>query len=284
MALTEMKELKEQLKDLLEKGFVRPSVSPWGAPVLFVRKKDGSLRMCIDYQALYKVTIKNKYPLPRIDDLFDQLQGAMYFSKIDLRFRYHQLKIREPDKELNLRQRRWLELLNDNDIDILYHPWKANVVTDALRQKSIGSLVHLEAYQRSLAKEVHRLASLGILLTDSSEGGLIGKNRAESSLVVDVKEKQYNDPLLAQLKEGIHKHKTMAFSLGMVDGTLKYQEHLCIPNVDGLRERIMVEAHTSRYSVHPVSRKMYQDLKESYSWNDMKRNVADFVARCPNCQ
>ena len=84
MAPAELKELKEQLKDLLDKGFIRPSTSPWGAPVLFVRKKDGSLRMCIDYRQLNKVTIKNKYPLPRIDDLFDQLQGAKYFSKIDL--------------------------------------------------------------------------------------------------------------------------------------------------------------------------------------------------------
>ena len=73
MAPAELKELKEQLKDLLDKGFIRPSVSPWGAPVLFVRKKDGSLRMCIDYRQLNKVTIKNKYPLPRSDDLFDQL-------------------------------------------------------------------------------------------------------------------------------------------------------------------------------------------------------------------
>ena len=93
----ELKELKEQLKDLLDKGFIRPSVSPWGAPVLFVRKKDGSLRMCIDYRQLNKVTVKNKYPLPRIDDLFDQLQGASYFSKIDLRSGYHQLKVRECD-------------------------------------------------------------------------------------------------------------------------------------------------------------------------------------------
>ena len=89
MAPAELRELKEQLKDLLEKGFIRPSVSPWGAPVLFVRKKDGTLRMCIDYQQLNKVTIKNKYPLPRIDDLLDQFQGARYFSKIDLRSGYH---------------------------------------------------------------------------------------------------------------------------------------------------------------------------------------------------
>ncbi|PKI60687.1 hypothetical protein CRG98_018934 [Punica granatum] len=97
MAPSELKELKVQLQELLEKGFIRPSVSPWGAPVLFVKKKDGSLRLCIDYQQLNRVTLRNKYPLPRIDDLFDQLHGANVFSKIDLRSGYHQLKIKDSD-------------------------------------------------------------------------------------------------------------------------------------------------------------------------------------------
>ena len=97
LAPSEMKELMAQLQDLLEKGFIRPSISPWGAPILFVKKKDGSMRMCIDYRELNKLTVKNKYPLPRIDDLFDQLQGANWFSKIDLRSGYHQLKVRDED-------------------------------------------------------------------------------------------------------------------------------------------------------------------------------------------
>ena len=97
LAPSEMKELMSQLQELLDKGFIRPSTSPWGAPVLFVKKKDGTMRMCIDYRELNKVTIKNRYPLPRIDDLFDQLQGASYFSKIDLRSGYHQLKVRQED-------------------------------------------------------------------------------------------------------------------------------------------------------------------------------------------
>ncbi|XP_043805308.1 uncharacterized protein LOC110608243 [Manihot esculenta] len=97
MAPIELKELKAQLQELLDKGFIRPSVSPWGAPVLFVKKKDGSLRLCIDYRQLNRVTVRNKYPLPRIDDLFDQFQSAKVFSKIDLRSGYHQLKIKESE-------------------------------------------------------------------------------------------------------------------------------------------------------------------------------------------
>lgn len=95
LAPSEMKELMTQLKELLDKGFIRPSSSPWGAPVLFVKKKDGSMRMCIDYRELNKKTVKNKYPLPRIDDLFDQLQGSSFYSKIDLRSGYHQLKVKD---------------------------------------------------------------------------------------------------------------------------------------------------------------------------------------------
>jgi hypothetical protein len=97
MPLTELAELKKQLKELLDKGFIRPSTSPWGCPALFVKKKDESLRMCVDYRPLNAVTIKNKYPLPRIDVLFDQLVGAKVFSKIDLRLGYHQIKIHASD-------------------------------------------------------------------------------------------------------------------------------------------------------------------------------------------
>ncbi|GJV27227.1 putative reverse transcriptase domain-containing protein [Tanacetum coccineum] len=155
--------------------FIRPSTSPWGAPVLFVKKKDGSFRMCIDYRKLNKITVKNRYPLPRIDDLFDQLQGSSVYLKIDLRSGYHQLRVRDEDipkttfrtwyryykfqvmpfgltnapavfmdlmnrnildqKELNMRQRRWLELLADYNCKIRYHPGKANVVAYALSRK-----------------------------------------------------------------------------------------------------------------------------------------------------
>ncbi|XP_070014108.1 uncharacterized protein [Nicotiana sylvestris] len=251
MAPSELKELKEQLKDLLEKGFMRPSTSPWGAPVLFVRKKDGSLRMCIDYRQLNMVTIKNKYPLLRIDDLFDQLQGARCFSKIDLRSGYHQdehvdhlravlqtlrdnklyakfskckfwlksiaflghivsdggikisLQYILKKKELNLRQRRWLELLKDYDVNILYHPGKANVVANALSRRSMGSLTHVEAEKRQLTREIHQSACLGVRLVDSGNGGVVLQNTAKSSLIAEVKERQYEDPELVKLRERV---------------------------------------------------------------------------------
>ncbi|GJR20990.1 putative reverse transcriptase domain-containing protein [Tanacetum coccineum] len=97
LAPSEMQELLDQLHELADRGFIRPSTSPWGAPVLFVKKKDGSFRMCIDYRELNKLTVKNHYPLPRIDDLFDQLQGSSTYSKIDLRLGYHQLRVMDED-------------------------------------------------------------------------------------------------------------------------------------------------------------------------------------------
>jgi hypothetical protein len=97
MSSDQLLELKKHIKELLENGFIRPSSSPWGAPVIFVEKKDGTQRMCVDYRSLNDVTIKNKYPLPRIDDLFDQMRGAKVFSKIDLRSGYHQMRIRLSD-------------------------------------------------------------------------------------------------------------------------------------------------------------------------------------------
>jgi hypothetical protein len=97
MAANELAEVKNQVDEQQQKRYIRPSTSPWGAPIIFVEKKDMTKRMFVDYRALNEVTIKNKYPLPRIDDLFDQLKGAKVFSKIDLRSGYHQLRIREED-------------------------------------------------------------------------------------------------------------------------------------------------------------------------------------------
>nr|GEY76053.1 putative reverse transcriptase domain, ribonuclease H-like domain, aspartic peptidase domain protein [Tanacetum cinerariifolium] len=129
--------------------FIRPSHSPWGAPVLFVKKKDGSFRMCIDYRELNKLTGKNPYPLPRIEDLFDQLQGSRYFSKIDLRSGYHQLRVHEEDIPKTAFKTRYghfeftvmpfgLKMhQRDYDCEIRYHPDKVNAVADALSRNKM---------------------------------------------------------------------------------------------------------------------------------------------------
>nr|GEZ72598.1 putative reverse transcriptase domain, ribonuclease H-like domain, aspartic peptidase domain protein [Tanacetum cinerariifolium] len=169
LAPSEMKELSEKLQELSNKGFIRPSSSPWGATVLFVKKKDGSFKMCIDYRELNKLMVKNHYPLPRIDDLFDQLQGSIIYSKIDLRSGYHQLRVREqdiPKTEFRTRQRRWLELLSDYDCDIRYHPGKANVVVDSLsrnerdvplRVRALVMTISLDLPKQTLAAQIEAL-------------------------------------------------------------------------------------------------------------------------------
>ncbi|GJY35850.1 putative reverse transcriptase domain-containing protein, partial [Tanacetum coccineum] len=250
LAPSEMQELSGQLQELQDKGFIRPSHSTWGAPVLFVKKKDGSFRMCIDYMELNKLTVKNLYPLPRIDDLFDQLQGSRFFSKIDLRSGYHQLRVHEDDipktafrtsviytdhkslqhifdqKELNMRQRRWIELFSDYECEIRYHPGKANVVADALTQG--------EAFDQENV-----------------------------------------------MTERLHGLDQQMERKG--DESLYFMDQIWVPLVGGVRTVIMDEAHKSRYYVHPREDKMYYDLQDMYWWPGMKRDIATYVSECLTC-
>ena len=116
-----------------------------------------------------------------------------------------------------------------------------------------------------------------------SDNGVTVQNGAESSLVVEVEEKQDSDPILLELKGVVHNQKVEVFSHAG-DGVLRYQDRLCVPDVGELRKHILVEAHYSRYSIHLGATKMYRDLWEVYWWNDMKRDIADFVSKCSNCQ
>ena len=549
MAPTELKELKKQLEELLEKGFIRPSVSPWGAPVLFVKKKDGSLRLCIDYRELNKVTVKNRYPLPRIDDLFDQLQGSQVFSKIDLRSGYHQLKIKPEDvsktafrtryghyeflvmpfgltnapaafmnlmnstfqpfldrfvvifiddilvyskslaeheehlkivlgilrekklfakfskcefwldkvaflghvitkdgisvdpkkieaivewkrptsvtevrsflglagyyrrfvegfsvlaapltrltrkgasfqwsnqceqsfqelkrrlvsapiltlpspgggfiiysdacktglgcvlmqhghvvayasrqlkpfeenypihdlelaavifalkiwrhylygeacevftdhkslkyiftqKELNMRQRRWLELLKDYDLTISYHPGKANVVADALSRKSFSSLAALITSQRPILEDMRRM-ELQVVLQDTR--AYLASLVLRPTIFERIKAAQEDDDYLQKIRQEVENGTQVSFRVHE-DGSVRFGDRICVPDNSGVRKEIMEEAHYTSYSVHPCSTKMYKDLKSTFWWNNMKQEIAQFVAQCLTCQ
>ncbi|GJV39017.1 putative reverse transcriptase domain-containing protein [Tanacetum coccineum] len=324
-----------------------------GAPVLFVKKKDGSFRMCIDYHELNKLIVKNRYPLPRIDDLFDQLQGSRVYSKIDLRSGYHQLRVQEKDilkttfrsrfghyefqvmpfgltnatasrkeheehlklilrllkkeelyakfskcefldfkstvsryssvfpedvetlyvrhqvrcvtdhkslqhildqKELNMRQRRWLELLSDYDCETRYHPRKANVVADALSKK----------------ERIKPLRVQALVMT-------IGLNLPKQILNAQTEARKEENFVNEDLQGMINKLESHA------DRTLCLNNRNQIPCFGELRALIMHESHKSKYSIHPRLEKMYQDLKKLHWWPNMKAEIATYVSMCLTC-
>nr|ABA94797.1 retrotransposon protein, putative, Ty3-gypsy subclass [Oryza sativa Japonica Group] len=509
LTTNELAEVKRQIEELESKGYVRPSSSPWGAPVLLVKKKDGSERMVIDYRALNEVTIKNKYPLPRIDDLFDQLKGARVFSKIDLRSGYHQLKIRSEDipktafstryglyeftvmsfgltnapaffmnlmnkifmeyldqfvvkcefwldrvaflghvissngvevdpskveavlawnppknvseirsflglagyyrrfiegfsklarpmtellkkekkfqwsaacedsfqemkkrlttapvltlpdirkdfeifcdasrqglgcvlmqerkvvayasrqlrphevnypthdlelaamvhalkiwrhylignrcevytdhkslkyiftqTELNMRQRRWLELIKDYDLGIHYHPGKANVVADALSRKAYCNVAQTRPNQDHLCRELEKLRLTVV------QSGVPASLTVQPTLESQIREAQKDDEGIKELIKRIREKKDTNFSIDE-QGTVWCGPRICVPAKKELRDLILKEAHESAYSIHPGSTKMYQDIKAYFWWAGMKRDVAEYVALCDICQ
>ncbi|GJU17570.1 putative reverse transcriptase domain-containing protein [Tanacetum coccineum] len=416
-----MKELSDQLKELSDKVFIRPSSSPWGASVLFVKKKDGSFRMCIDYRKLNKLTVKNRYPLPRIEDLFDQLQGSNVYSKIDLRSGFHHLRVREEDipkttfrtqyghyekkkeheehlkeilellkkeelyakfskcefwipkkgvkfdwgdkakanfqlikqklcsalilalpegsedfvvycdashkglgvvlmqrekviayascqlkiheknyttrdlelgsvvfalkfwrhflygtkctvftdhkslqhildqKELNMRQRRWLDLLSDYDCEIRYQG-KANVVADALSRKERNKPLWVRAL----------VMTIGLNLP---------KQILEAQIEAQKLENLKNEDVGGMIRKDIPKEKLKPHA----DGTLCLNGRSWLPCYGDLRAVIMHESYKSKYLIHPGSDKMYREMKKLYWWPNMKANISTYVSKCLTC-
>ncbi|XP_071928109.1 uncharacterized protein [Coffea arabica] len=265
MAPAELKELKWQLQDLLERGFIHESGSPWGAPVLFVKKKDGTLRLCIDYRGLNNVTVKNKYPLPHIDELFDQLQGTVVFSKLDLRQGYYQLLIRKEDVHKTAFNSRYG-----------HYEFAANVVADALSRKTQIS--------RLMVKEWELLRTVGEWNPKFEHRRVTFGNICVTSTLLDrIKEAQTEDPMVQKWVEKMKKGEIPDFNLSP-EGILRFGNRVVVPVDENLRKEILEEARRSKYTIHPGSNKMYQDLRQLYWWDKMKRDIAQYVQTCLVCQ
>ena len=187
----------------------------------------------------------------------------MYGVHVDVFTDHKSLQYVFTQKELNIRQRIWLDLLKDYDINILYHPGKANMVMVTLCRMTIGSVSHIDEAKKDLVRDVHRFARLGMTLEDSSNCGFMVHDNSESSLVVEMMFKKHLEKSLMELKEMALSKINEAFSL-RGDGILRCQRRLCVPKVYGLRERIIEENHGSCYSINQGSTKIYHDLREIY--------------------
>ncbi|GJR22476.1 putative reverse transcriptase domain-containing protein [Tanacetum coccineum] len=273
LAHYEIEELSGQLKELQDKGFIRPSLSPWGAPVSFVKKKDGSFRMCIDYRELNKLTIKNRYLLLRIDDLFDQLQGSQYFSKIDLRSGYHQLRVHEDDIPKTAFRTRY------GHFEFTVMPFGLKNEPTFLGHMINGDVIHVETSKIEAVKnweaprtsfEVRSFLGLAGLCVDEKRKATMTAKFApgKANVVADALRLQRG------LDELIERRS---------DEALYYLDRIWVLLKGDVRTLIMDKAHKSKYSVYPRADKMYYDLKDMYWWPGMKKDIVVYVSKCLTC-
>ncbi|XP_073219706.1 uncharacterized protein [Cicer arietinum] len=172
-----------------------------------------------------------------------------------------------------------MELLKDYDCTILYHPMKANVITDALSRKFMGSLAHIAEVRRPIVKEFQEIVKNRIQLELDYSRLFLAHVQICPTIFDDIKEAQSQESGLVNMVNNVQNGKISYFSVDL-DSVLRLKSRLCIPNVGGLRRKILEEAHHSSYTIHPSSNKMYQDLRELYWWERMKRDVVDFVSKC----
>ncbi|XP_070040999.1 uncharacterized protein [Nicotiana tomentosiformis] len=275
MALEELMEVKEELQELLDKGVIRPSVSPWDAPVLFAKKKEGYLRVCIDYRQCNKVTVKNNYPLSHIDDLFDQLQGGRGFSSIAVpltRLTQNGAPIKwldECEESFQKLKTAFTTTPEGRLIDFASHQLKPREKNYPVHDLKLAAIVHglmiwrhylygvyceANVVDDALSRKAESMGSLAYILVGERPLALDVKALANRFMGLDISEPSW------------------------------MQGRICVPNMDGLGELILEEAHNLRYSIHRGAAKMYQVLRQRYWWRRMKKDIMEYVARCLNYQ
>ncbi|KAI3810401.1 hypothetical protein L1987_20013 [Smallanthus sonchifolius] len=303
-----MQELSSQLQELLDKGFIRPSFSPWGAPILFVKQKDGTFRMCIDYRELNKLTIKNRYLLPRINDLFDQLQGSSFYSMIDLRSRRfieNFSKIALPLTTLTQRDKKFdWTYKQESAFQLLKHKLCIAPIL-SLPEGTDNFIVYCDASHQGLGCVLMQREKL--IAYASRQLKVHEKNYTTHDLELGVVVFALN--ILRHYLYGLTIHTSLTTQIrmaqqealkeeniqneafrGMIrqlepksDDTLYFMNRIWVSCFGNLWELVMEEAHKYRYSIHPGSDKMYKNLKELYWWPNMKGEIAIYVGKCLTC-
>jgi hypothetical protein len=194
----------------------------------------------------------------------------LYMDHKSLKYIFTQLN-------LNLRQGRWLELIKDYDLGINYHPMKANVVADALSRRSHVCQLAVDSIPFELCEEFDKLNIRIVANTEAT------KMDFGSNLVQEIQKGQVEDEKIQEIKHNIKKEKSSSFSEDE-EGVLWYKERICVANIKELKDKILLKAHESAYSIHPGANKIYHDLKATYWWYGMKRDIAEYVAICDTCQ